>query len=281
MEDKELHNTTSSTFLGIETSFWNYSDHVILDDLKMDSNFLWLLCSLMFAIFWVIYVVYYNSRVIGYILTKLLNRFVIKHGYVKVGKLKDQRWENSIKTKKITVLTNVLFFCFVSGSFTLCALSGKIMFRDIVYITTDYSLRVQDGWLIFRWWRSYVPKDVSEGIQTFLFSWKLNFTIIYWAPLFSLQICRTRTRDCQWCWTVLSCTFTTAVSYTHSSRKHSAWIRKCSPKRRTIMWTATIATPREIWQTRLASRTMQSTYRDTWTTSENKRRTSSRGRGEI
>jgi hypothetical protein len=37
------------------------------------------------------------------------------------------------------------------------------MFRDIVYITTDYSLRIQDGWLIFRWWRSYVPKDVSEG----------------------------------------------------------------------------------------------------------------------
>lgn len=37
------------------------------------------------------------------------------------------------------------------------------MFRDIVYITTDYSIRIQDGWLIFRWWRSYVPKDVSEG----------------------------------------------------------------------------------------------------------------------
>lgn len=49
------------------------------------------------------------------------------------------------------------------GSFTLSALSGKIMFRDIVYITTDYSIRIQDGWLIFRWWRSYVPKDVSEG----------------------------------------------------------------------------------------------------------------------
>lgn len=50
-----------------------------------------------------------------------------------------------------------------SGSFTVCALSGKIMFRDIIYITEDYTIRVQDGWLIFRWWRSYVPKDVSEG----------------------------------------------------------------------------------------------------------------------
>lgn len=37
------------------------------------------------------------------------------------------------------------------------------MFRDFVYITFDYSVRVQDGYFIFRWWRSYVPKDVSEG----------------------------------------------------------------------------------------------------------------------
>jgi hypothetical protein len=38
------------------------------------------------------------------------------------------------------------------------------MFRDVVYISYDYTVRVQDGWLIFRWWRAYVPKDVSEGI---------------------------------------------------------------------------------------------------------------------
>lgn len=38
------------------------------------------------------------------------------------------------------------------------------MFRDIVYINYDYTLRIQDGYLIFRWWRSYVPKDVSEGM---------------------------------------------------------------------------------------------------------------------
>lgn len=43
------------------------------------------------------------------------------------------------------------------------ALSGKIMFRDVVYITEDSTIRIQDGYLIFRWWRAYVPKDVSEG----------------------------------------------------------------------------------------------------------------------
>lgn len=39
------------------------------------------------------------------------------------------------------------------------------MFRDVVYICFDYSIRVQDGYFIFRWWRSYVPKDVSEDLS--------------------------------------------------------------------------------------------------------------------
>lgn len=163
MEENELYNVTVPSFSGIEPAFWNYSDHVILDDLKMDSSFIYLLCSLVSAISWIIYIAYYNSRVIGYILTKLLNRFVIRDGYVKVGKsLKNTK--NNLFYINIHTIINCNVYCLFLGSFTLSALSGKIMFRDIVYITTDYSIRVQDGWLIFRWWRSYVPKDVSEGI---------------------------------------------------------------------------------------------------------------------
>lgn len=37
------------------------------------------------------------------------------------------------------------------------------MFRDLVYIDYDYTLRAQDGYIIFRWWRHYVPKDVSDA----------------------------------------------------------------------------------------------------------------------
>lgn len=55
-----------------------------------------------------------------------------------------------------------IIFVFI-GSLTWDALAGKIMFRDIVYTTEDFSIRIQDGWLVFRWWRSYVPKDISEG----------------------------------------------------------------------------------------------------------------------
>ncbi|CAB0018125.1 unnamed protein product [Nesidiocoris tenuis] len=120
-----------------EASPWNSTLERTLDslDITMDSNFALLLCSLVSAIAWIIYITYYNARVVGYIVTKILNRVYVTDGYLKVGSL------------------------------TLCALSGKIMFRDFVYITHDYSLRVQDGWIIFRWWRAYVPKDVSEDLS--------------------------------------------------------------------------------------------------------------------
>lgn len=119
-------------------SQWNLTDPGSWNDLnklKMDSNFLMLLCSLVFAISWVVYIAYYNSRLVGYIITKTVNKLFIRSGFFKIG------------------------------SFTLNALSGKIMFRDLVYITHDYSVRIQDGYLIFRWWRSYVPKDVSEDLS--------------------------------------------------------------------------------------------------------------------
>ena len=64
----------------------NYSGHVNLEDLKMDSNFAWLLCSLVSAMAWVIYITYYSSRVIGHLLTYILNRFFIQEGHFKVGR---------------------------------------------------------------------------------------------------------------------------------------------------------------------------------------------------
>ncbi len=44
-------------------------------------------------------------------------------------------------------------------------LPGKVMFRDVAYVNKDYTVRVQDGFVIFRWWRSYVPKDVTEDLS--------------------------------------------------------------------------------------------------------------------
>ncbi|XP_063925143.1 bridge-like lipid transfer protein family member 1 isoform X3 [Zophobas morio] len=132
MEDTYRNNS----FDQAKTLEWNSnSTFGNLEDIKMDSNFAMLLCSLVFAVIWVIYITYYNSRLVGFVITKTMNRFFIGEGYFKIGSL------------------------------SLNALSGKIMFRDVVYITHDYTIRVQDGYLIFRWWRSYVPKDVSEDLS--------------------------------------------------------------------------------------------------------------------
>ncbi|XP_055381705.1 bridge-like lipid transfer protein family member 1 isoform X2 [Condylostylus longicornis] len=94
-----------------------------------------MLFSLFACLSWVIYIIFYNSRVIGLIISKLLNKWFIKGAYFKIGSL------------------------------SLNPLAGKIMFRDIVYINFDYSIRIQDGYIIFRWWRSYVPKNVSEDLS--------------------------------------------------------------------------------------------------------------------
>ncbi|KAH9373925.1 hypothetical protein HPB48_001101 [Haemaphysalis longicornis] len=99
-----------------------------LEKLPLDSNFAWLLCALLAATVWVIYITYYNARVLGFLLTKILNRFVAT-AYLKIG------------------------------SVSLSVLSGKLMFRDVAYITPDYTVRAQDGWLIFRWWIPYVKKE--------------------------------------------------------------------------------------------------------------------------
>ncbi|XP_059485480.1 bridge-like lipid transfer protein family member 1 isoform X2 [Neocloeon triangulifer] len=104
------------------------------DNIEWDSTMFLFLTSLVVGSFWVITSTYFISRIIGYILTKILNRFV-KTGFMQVG------------------------------SFTFNALSGKVMFRDLAYITNDYSVRVQDGYIIFRWWRAYVPKDVTEDLS--------------------------------------------------------------------------------------------------------------------
>ncbi|XP_055837347.1 bridge-like lipid transfer protein family member 1 isoform X6 [Episyrphus balteatus] len=114
---------------------WNATKNIPLENLKMDALMIWLLCSLLTSITWVTYITFYNSRVVGVIVTKIVNRWFFKGTYFKIGSL------------------------------SLNPLAGKIMFRDFVYVCFDYSVRIQDGYFIFRWWRSYVPKDVSEDLS--------------------------------------------------------------------------------------------------------------------
>lgn len=53
------------------------------EDLETRTNFAVFMCSLIFAMFWITYITFFNSRVVGTIVTKITNRFV-SVGYVKV-----------------------------------------------------------------------------------------------------------------------------------------------------------------------------------------------------
>ncbi|XP_050686161.1 transmembrane protein KIAA1109 homolog isoform X6 [Eriocheir sinensis] len=105
----------------------------VLDNLN-DPDLGYLVLSLLVAIVWSVYIILFNSRIQGSILTTILRRFV--------------------KSGDLTI-----------GSFSLSVLSGKIMFRNVVYVTEDYSLRIVDGILKFRYWLPYVKRELSEDMS--------------------------------------------------------------------------------------------------------------------
>jgi hypothetical protein len=70
-----------------EASQWNSNKSFqTIEDIKIDANFAWLIFSLLIAMIWFTYITHYSARVIGQILTHLLNRFVIGSGYLRIGK---------------------------------------------------------------------------------------------------------------------------------------------------------------------------------------------------
>lgn len=88
MDSSKFTPIDSSSFSPIDSTralSYNASYHH-LEDLKMDSNFAMLLCSLVFAVAWVIYVTYYNSRLVGYIITKVVNKLFMRNKkFFKIG----------------------------------------------------------------------------------------------------------------------------------------------------------------------------------------------------
>ncbi|KFD50178.1 hypothetical protein M513_08923 [Trichuris suis] len=95
----------------------------IFDDIEWNVNFAMLLLSLLCGILWISYISLYNSRIAGSLLTRVARAFL---GDCEV----------SVRV----------------GSFSFSALTGKVMFRDLWLFTEDYTIRVLDGALIFRYW---------------------------------------------------------------------------------------------------------------------------------
>lgn len=93
--------------------------------------------ALLLAFIWVVYITLYNARLCGWLLTLLVSRFMPKGTQLRFG------------------------------SFTFSALGGKILFRDVHYITTDYAVRIGDGYLLFRYWLPYLS-DADPSNETVL-----------------------------------------------------------------------------------------------------------------
>ena len=69
---------------------WGMQNESLIDVLESElppqSTLYWLLISICAAIAWVVYITYYNSRVIGVVLTVIVNKLV-KFGHVHIGEL--------------------------------------------------------------------------------------------------------------------------------------------------------------------------------------------------
>ncbi|XP_071552185.1 bridge-like lipid transfer protein family member 1 isoform X2 [Panulirus ornatus] len=131
LEEVFLETAIEGAPLTDNSSVYNLNN-VLVELNNLDLGYLVL--SLLVAISWSIYIILFNSRVQGSILTAILRRFV--------------------KTGDLSI-----------GSFSLSVLSGKIMFRNVVYVTEDYSLRIVDGILKFRYWLPYVKRELSEDMS--------------------------------------------------------------------------------------------------------------------
>ncbi|KRX91559.1 Uncharacterized protein T4E_1840 [Trichinella pseudospiralis] len=134
-------SSNDSEFVLENSGFWKTtrSDdlHYIFSDIEWNVNFAVLLFSLVFTVCWICYLMFYNCRLLGCVVTKIIRKFC-----------------------------NSDCMEFSVGSISFSALTARIMFRDVKIYTEDYTIRVTDGLVQFRYWSWYTePITGSDGFQ--------------------------------------------------------------------------------------------------------------------
>eukprot|EP01135_Chromosphaera_perkinsii_P009938 Nk52_evm31s1967 gene=Nk52_evmTU31s1967 len=117
---------------------------------------------------WVVYWLFFNSKLFGFIATAIVNYYLQKSG------------------KKYSISVN-------SISFAL--LSGKIMFTSFQYIDEDLCLRAYDGYVIFRYWLLWYrksPEDTSSFSRVTVHVSGLEYYLFNRAWLYEELLKRTR-----------------------------------------------------------------------------------------
>ena len=115
-----------------------------IEEIPLNADFAWLLFMLLKLMIWVTYYVFYHSRVTAFVVTLFVNHIVPRHF--------DQK--HSETSSRLTFIR--------IGSLSVSFISGKVMFRDFAFICPDFTLRILDGFVIFRWWVPYVAKDLRN-----------------------------------------------------------------------------------------------------------------------
>ena len=118
---------TNNSLLLTSTKITEFESIVITLKSPTPNLLLYLFCCSI-SIIWAVYIVFFNSRIFGIIVTFLINKiafkiFTYKNVYLKVS------------------------------SISVSMISGKIMFRSVHYVTIDYMMYIQDGYIQFAFWR--------------------------------------------------------------------------------------------------------------------------------
>jgi hypothetical protein len=111
-------------------------DKIINDLTNQTPNLPLYLVSCLIAIVWTIYILFFNSRLVGYLVTLIIN-LILKR-------------KNSKEWIKIT-------------SISISLLSGKLMFKGVHYVCIDYMIYIQDGWLTFAYWRPVYSSSINNN----------------------------------------------------------------------------------------------------------------------
>lgn len=106
----------------------------LFHDIELNVDFVKLLMALAMAVLWISYLTFYHSRLLGFIASRFASHLV-SDGHLSFG------------------------------SFSFSFLSGKAMVRDFLWANRDFSIRIQDGWVVFRFWKSFIPKQRGEDFS--------------------------------------------------------------------------------------------------------------------
>lgn len=139
-----------------------------LKDQTNDNLGLYLFCCSI-CVIWTVYVLFFNSRVIGALLTLAINFYLRRRRRQQLnsgGGLSSNEDGGGVSENNGGGGDSSQPVWIKIRSVSISFLSGKIMFRGVHYVTLDYMLYIQDGWLTFAYWKPSFYTVLFDNLLT-------------------------------------------------------------------------------------------------------------------